>query len=101
MSPEIIDFICPNCGNDKSYAKITERSKFGECTRCHKMTYYERLKDIPITSSEPSVKCPYCGSLLTKKITKASKIGSLALWGVFALGKSTKEWHCNNCKSDF
>ena len=21
------------------------------------------------------------------------------MWGVFALGKTSKQWHCNNCKS--
>lgn len=30
-----------------------------------------------------------------------SKAGSVALWGVFAVGKISKQWHCNNCKSDF
>mgnify|MGYP003310353153 CR=1 FL=1 len=36
-----------------------------------------------------------------EKISGLSKAGSVALWGIFALGKTTKQWHCNNCKSDF
>lgn len=47
------------------------------------------------------ITCPYCKSTNTKKISGISKAGSIALWGVFAMGKAGKQWHCNNCKSDF
>ena len=47
------------------------------------------------------VECPYCHSTNTKKISGMSKAGSVALWGVFAAGKVSKQWHCNDCKSDF
>jgi transposase-like protein len=49
----------------------------------------------------PKTTCPYCQSTNCKKISGLSKAGSVALWGIFALGKTTKQWHCNNCKSDF
>lgn len=48
-----------------------------------------------------NAECPYCHSKNTKKISGLSKAGSVALWGVFAVGKVSKQWHCNNCKSDF
>lgn len=48
-----------------------------------------------------NAECPYCHSKNTKKISGLSKAGSAALWGVFAMGKISKQWHCNNCKSDF
>lgn len=48
-----------------------------------------------------NAECPYCHPKNTKKITGLSKAGSVALWGVFAMGKVSKQWHCNNCKSDF
>lgn len=48
-----------------------------------------------------TVKCPYCQSTNTKKISNVSKAGSVAVFGVFATGKVSKQWHCNNCKSDF
>lgn len=48
-----------------------------------------------------TIACPYCKSTDCKKISGLSKAGSVALWGIFALGKTTKQWHCNNCKSDF
>ena len=53
------------------------------------------------TNNTNRPKCPYCNSTNTKKITGMSKAGSVALFGVFAMGKISKEWHCNNCKSDF
>lgn len=48
-----------------------------------------------------SVSCPYCHSTNTKKISSLSKAGSIALFGIFGLGKSGKQWHCNHCGSDF
>jgi len=49
----------------------------------------------------PIITCPYCKSTDCKKISGLSKAGSVVLWGIFALGKTTKQWHCNNCGSDF
>ena len=51
--------------------------------------------------SPPTITCPYCKSTDCKKISGLSKAGSVALWGIFALGKTTKQWHCNSCKADF
>lgn len=48
-----------------------------------------------------NAECPYCHSKNTKKISGFSKAGSVALFGVFAVGKVSKQWHCNQCKSDF
>lgn len=58
------------------------------------------IKEI-LFEKKPTVECPYCHSTNTKKISGLSKAGSVALWGVFALGKTSKQWHCNNCDSDF
>ena len=51
--------------------------------------------------SSNAITCPYCHSTNTKKISGISKAGSVALFGVFAVGKVSKQWHCNNCNSDF
>lgn len=48
----------------------------------------------------PTIKCPYCHSTDTVKISGASRVGSIAFWGI-ASKKFGKQWHCNNCKSDF
>ena len=49
----------------------------------------------------PKVTCPYCKSINTKKISTMSKAGSIALFGVFAASKVSKNYHCNRCGSDF
>lgn len=46
------------------------------------------------------VECPYCHSKDTKKITTTSKVVNTAVWGIFGT-KRHKQWHCNNCNSDF
>lgn len=45
--------------------------------------------------------CIYCKSTNIKKISTTSKVGSVALFGIFGMGKTTKQFHCNNCNSDF
>ncbi len=65
---------------------------------------YREENEVPIGAGyiAPSgVTCPYCHSTNTKKILGMSKAGSVALFGIFALGKVSKEWHCNGCGSDF
>ncbi len=94
------EIICPHCGHNESYVRLCleDNTTFGVCKKCERMTY----TDLNVhQNNKPIVICPYCNSGNTRKITKASKIGGIALFGIFAVGKSTKEWHCNDCKSDF
>ena len=48
----------------------------------------------------PLPKCPYCGSLKVRKISTGKRLFSV---GLFGLGSSKigKQWHCNECNSDF
>lgn len=46
------------------------------------------------------VHCPYCNSTRCRKISTISKAGSVALFGIFSQ-KVKKQWHCDNCGSDF
>ncbi len=48
----------------------------------------------------PTVKCPYCQSSNTKKISSTAKAVNVALFGIFG-NKRKYQWHCNNCNSDF
>lgn len=116
-SSEHVDIICPKCGHNKSYKVFYMNSEFGECVSCGALTYRKvlrplteeekdcfRIKSIPTansTISSTTVKCPYCHSTNTKKISTLSKAGSVALFGIFSIGKVSKEWHCNNCNSNF
>ena len=49
---------------------------------------------------ENKVHCPYCNSTNVNKISGLSKAGSIAMFGIFSR-KVHKQWHCNNCGSDF
>lgn len=45
------------------------------------------------------VKCPYCSSTNTKKLSSMSRMFSGGLFGLGS-GKIGKQWHCNSCGSD-
>lgn len=97
--------------------KIRKKTSLNLVDGCDLVDIIREIKSIPETFTpkypledreklygdlgEKSVECPYCHSKDTKKISSLSKAGSVALFGVFALGKTSKQWHCNRCKSDF
>lgn len=98
----IENITCKKCECDTAFVMRCDDRDILICTECGKGDV--RLKEIynPYKPTpKPKVTCPYCQSTNTKKISTASKVGSVAMWGIFALGKTTKQWHCNNCKSDF
>ncbi len=41
-------------------------------------------------------KCPTCRSTDVNKISTASKVGSVFMWGLLSQ-KVRRQWHCNNC----
>lgn len=45
-------------------------------------------------------KCITCGSTNITKISTASKVGSVAMWGLLSR-KVHKQWHCNACGSEW
>ncbi len=47
------------------------------------------------------VKCPYCHATNVKKISGTSKAVHMALFGIFSMGRNSKQWHCTRCGSDF
>lgn len=51
-------------------------------------------------SSLKRVHCPYCNSTNCKKLGAISRGVSFGLFG-FGSGKIGKQWHCNDCRSDF
>ncbi|MDE6208454.1 MAG: hypothetical protein K2M73_02135 [Lachnospiraceae bacterium] len=59
----------------------------------------KKIRDQEIESRMPH--CPICNSTNLKKISGLSKAGSVALWGVFAVGRTSKTWHCNDCDSEW
>ena len=47
------------------------------------------------------VECPYCHATNVKKITNTSKVVHTAIFGIFSVSRNSKQWHCNECGSDF
>ncbi|WMC93156.1 hypothetical protein [Kineothrix sp. MB12-C1] len=45
--------------------------------------------------------CPFCSSDNTSRISGISKAASVAMLGVYAIVERNRQWHCNNCHSDF
>ena len=100
------EYLCPKCGKPMWYISSYEidentNKKIGE-------SWYDPIREAkspaPFSTPKPTtptITCPYCQSTNTKKISVLSKAASVGLFGIFALGKTTKQFHCNNCKSDF
>lgn len=106
--------VCPNCkGND--FGKLENKgAKFEICKNCgyivqtQKSDEYDNfckeqeiIREQENSGNKPVVECPYCHSLDTKKITATSKAIHTAVFGIFSLSRNSKQWHCNQCNSDF
>lgn len=104
--------ICPICSNSDFGEHENKGAKFLICKDCgyiiqtQQSDEYDKAVEKATLEREqknikPTVECPYCHSKDTKKISSLSKAGSVALFGIFALGKTSKQFHCNNCDADF
>ncbi len=61
----------------------------------------ENCKELYGDSKAKNVECPYCHTTNVKKITNTSKAVHTALFGIFSVSRNSKQWHYNNCNSDF
>ena len=85
--------ICPYCGfGVREYIKDKEEEK-------RKQEELDRQIKARIYQAS-FVECPYCGSYNTHKISFSSRVLSIGLLGIGS-GKVGKQWHCNNCRSNF
>lgn len=107
---------CPNCGRVYNYGNSVDIMI--QCMNCgYPLKKAEEVKTVkhpelnPMLSNshvigriqdptKPIVTCPYCKSTNTTKISGISKAGSVMMFGIFSQ-KVKKQWHCNNCNSDF
>lgn len=115
-------YFCPKC-QIRKYISIDQEFD-GVCKVCKNKMIFEgeskpyepnvhNLRTITSNPGKPSwetkpdppepvcvPKCLICGSTNVKKISGASRAASIGFWGIFSK-KIGKQWHCNNCGSDF
>lgn len=100
---DLVKYFCPVCNKNTLFKIIfSQEGITGSCSKCNKWLILKKDESyISKQSSTPIVTCPYCQSTDTKKITNTSKAVHTALFGIFSMSRNAKEWHCNNCNSDF
>ena len=60
-----------------------------------------RLEEATQPTPQYTPKCPICHSPNIHKIKLGTKVSRAAIFGIFALPMAGKEWHCDNCGSEF
>lgn len=85
---------CPDCGNSVS-KRATIYPQCGCPIGEIIAEQTEILRPASLNSNIP--KCPTCQSTNVEKISLKSKIGKVALVGIFAIGKVSKTFKCNAC----
>lgn len=88
---------CPSCGR-KNY----NGEKYCPACKCYLGNVNEESNTTSYNKPKQTitVACPYCHSKDTKKISTTSRVISTSLFGLGSK-KLGKQWHCNNCNSDF
>lgn len=91
--------LCPNCNSEMqlegTYDCDTELAEKAKNTPS-----YDPSQDPNSPYYIPVIKCPYCSSTDISKISVISRIVSTGLFGLGSK-KVGKQWHCNQCNSDF
>lgn len=111
MVYERVAYMCPKCNQIHLFNKAEEFSTI--CPKCNvemvcveskfvstEQEVREEAKRKKLQRSATIVYCPYCNSVNTSKISTTSKVLNTALFGIFGT-KRHKQWHCNQCNSDF
>ena len=101
-SDEREKYLCPDCGHEMWYWTLSEiDDKTGLVIKNYTNQAREGNKLKESISSKVILECPYCHSTDTKKITNVSKAVHTAIFGIFSVGRNAKNYHCNQCRSDF
>ena len=108
--------MCPKCNQGYFFNKAEEFSTI--CPDCNiemrdmgsefvdsevekkKSERFQKRMQQALQNPVPLVYCPYCNSVNTSKISTTSKVVNTAIFGIFGT-KRHKQWHCNQCGSDF
>ena len=73
-----------------------------KCSECGKAVS-EKARECPFCGNpiDTSIYCPKCRSNNVSLISGASKVASIAMWGVFAANKVKSTYKCNKCGFKF
>lgn len=89
------DIICKyHFSNEYNHDEKKSKAEFAE------MKQRARQREIEESKKAVCVSCPYCNSTNVRKIGIVSRGVSISMFGL-ASSKIGKQWHCNNCKSNF
>ena len=83
-----------------STTNTTNQATLFNCSACGKQISSEAdsCPNCGQPNKSKKITCPNCKSQNISKIGMGSKIGAVALVGVFAMGRITKTWECKDCK---
>lgn len=118
---KVITYMCESCFEPHIFNPNDKNTEF-LCPKCGKKMMYFGTEDIDPTINKvinrydeeerklnhsgkqcltkPQPKCIYCQSTNIKKISGTTRLLSTGLFGLGSK-KIGKQWHCNNCDSDF
>lgn len=91
-SPEFDQYLFDHRDEDLAQRKMENRAK---------LEHGKAVLEGRDKGNKFGVECPYCHATNVKKITNTSKALHTALFGIFSMGRNSKNFHCNNCNSDF
>lgn len=67
---------------------------------CFGLKYIYYNKRIQLSPKAPNIQCPYCRSKLVSRITTFDRTISIITFGLVS-NKFGKQWHCDDCDSNF
>lgn len=94
---------CKTCKNEMKFAGEFNYNPKNGLSAIKNSNFNNKANKNNVEKNIPTktvVECPYCHSKKTKKITTTSKILDTTIFGIFGT-KRHKQWHCNDCGSDF
>lgn len=95
------NLICKICGGELCFSYSYEHNSNNGMRAIKnsnaKNKFISQSNNLQSTSQ---ILCPYCQSTNISKIGTLNRVVSVGMFGL-ASKKIGKQWHCNNCKSDF
>ena len=79
---------------------IKPNPDFDQKTYENRLKFEEAERNRPIDSAS-YIHCPNCKSTQVQRISVANKVGSAALFGIFAVSHVGKSYKCKTCKYEW